>query len=277
MGETDATGTSRRKALWLLAAAAGLGTLGADSARQSAAPGKTTRPPVAAPRPRAVILPKPVPKPRPAPWTPVRLTAAKPKTPIKNLDELVPPPPPQSIALTIDDGPNPAITPQVLDLLAQHQIRATFFIIGEQVKEFPKLTRRIADAGHQVCNHTMSHPLGFEDLTAKRVRKEIAEAHDRIADLTGIVPVFFRAPGGGWSDAVLDVTAEYGMLPIDWAVDPQDWRRPGVGTIRRTLVGSEAGNILLCHDGGGDRTQTLKALRQAIPQLKRRGLSFVAL
>ncbi|WP_344594454.1 polysaccharide deacetylase family protein [Actinomadura vinacea] len=280
MGVVDSSVASRRKALWLMGAA-GFACLAADSTGSnsplSARPGTVarTRPVVHRPRPKPT--PKPTPTPRPAPWTPTRLTALKPKEPIRDLKELVPPPPEQTIALTIDDGPHPEWTPKVLDLLAEHQVRATFFIIGAQVKEFPQLTQRIAAAGHQICNHTMTHPLSFDDLSKKELRKEIGEAHDRIAQVSGVVPVFFRAPGGAWSPAVVDVVAEHGMLPIDWAVDPRDWARPGVGSIRKTLTASESGNILLVHDGGGDRSQTVKALKGAIPKLKKRGLSFVAL
>jgi peptidoglycan/xylan/chitin deacetylase (PgdA/CDA1 family) len=259
--------------------AAGLAALSADGVRRTAKPPHTAAPRPTSPgaRPRAIIHPKPTPAPRPPSWTSAPVTATKPKTPIRDLNELVPAPPPKTIALTIDDGPSPIYTPRVLDLLAEHEVHATFFIIGEQVKEFPKVTRRIADAGHQVCNHTMTHPLSLGHLSTKRVREEIVEAHDRIAQVTGIVPTFFRAPGGNWSKATMDTIAEHGMLPIDWAVDPRDWSRPGVGHIRRTLLTAKAGNILLCHDGGGDRSQTVKALKSVIPKLKKRGLTFVAL
>lgn len=262
-----------------MGAAAGLGALGADGARQAG--GRHAAAATGSPRPRALIhpsptpTPTPTPTPRPAPWTPAKLTALK--TPVRDLSELSPAPPPQTIALTIDDGPHPTWTPRVLDLLAEHQIHATFFIIGEQVKEMPKLTRRIADAGHQVCNHTMTHPITIAGLSEKRVRREIVEANERVADVTGVLPQFFRSPGGAWSKTVLELVAENGLLPIDWAVDPRDWSRPGVGHIRRTLLGSKAGNIMLCHDGGGDRSQTLAALGKVIPKLKKRGLTFVAL
>ncbi|GAA2609326.1 polysaccharide deacetylase family protein [Actinomadura fulvescens] len=280
--------------------AAGFFALGADSvldpAKPDPAPPQTT-----VPRPRPVAHPsspastgtatptQPVPPttqppappvppaPRASSWSPARLTTAKPRKPLRDLQDLVPPPPPKTIALTIDDGPHPLYTPQVLDLLAEHEVRATFFIIGEQVVEYPQLTRRIADAGHQVCNHTMTHPLSLGRLSTKKVRREIVEAHDRIAQVTGVVPTFFRAPGGNWSPAALDIIGEHGMLPVDWAVDPQDWTRPGVGSIRRSLVKCGPGDILLCHDGGGDRSQTVKALRGAIPKLKKRGLAFVSL
>ncbi|MEO3823241.1 polysaccharide deacetylase family protein [Actinomadura sp. B10D3] len=274
----DSGGASRRKALWLMGAAAGLAALGADSARTSdptRGPGWATATPRARPVIHPTPTPTPTPTPRPAAWTPAKLTASE--KPIRELSELYPPPPPKSIALTIDDGPSPMYTPRMLDLLAEHQVHATFFIIGEQVKEYPKLTRRIADAGHQICNHTETHPISIAGLSRKRVRKEIVEAHDRIADITGVVPQFFRSPGGAWSKTILELVAEHDMLPVDWAVDPRDWARPGVGHIRRSLLKGKAGNIMLVHDGGGDRSQTLKALKTVIPKMKKRGLTFVAL
>ncbi|MFB4305241.1 polysaccharide deacetylase family protein [Actinomadura sp. GTD37] len=274
----ESGGTSRRKALWLLGAAAGLATLGADAARPSGG-SPIAAAPASTPRARPVIHPTPTPTPTPtaraATWTPGKLTALE--KPVRELSQLAPPAPPKSIALTIDDGPSPLWTPKMLDLLAEHGVHATFFVIGEQVKEFPKLTRRITDAGHQICNHTETHPISIANLPKKRVRKEIVQAHDRIADVTGVVPQFFRSPGGNWSKAVLELVAEHDMLPVDWAVDPRDWARPGVGRIRRALLKGKENNIVLCHDGGGDRSQTLKALGSAIPKLKKRGLTFVAL
>src|SRR3954451_6302303 len=130
------------------AAAVGLTAIGADEAHPSRVSRAAAKPAVPTPRARPVIHPKPVPSPtptpRPASWTPGRLTALE--TPVRELTQLSPAPPPKSIALTIDDGPHPEYTPKMLDLLAEHEIHATFFMIGEQVKEWPKLVRRVAAA-----------------------------------------------------------------------------------------------------------------------------------
>jgi peptidoglycan/xylan/chitin deacetylase (PgdA/CDA1 family) len=256
--------------------AAGATVLAADSAPGASRTGVADAGSPVVLHPAAHSAPPKVPKPRPASWTPTRLTSTLADRPISDLAQLIPAPPAGSIALTIDDGPSPQWTPKVLDLLAEHDVHATFFTIGSQVKVNPKLTRRIVDAGHQICNHTMTHPISMEDLSRKRLEKEIGEAHDRIADISGVVPTYFRAPGGNWSPQVLDVVAEHGMLPLDWAVDPRDWARPGVGRIRKALLKCKSGNILLVHDGGGDRSQTLKALRDVIPELKDRGMTFVS-
>jgi peptidoglycan-N-acetylglucosamine deacetylase len=196
---------------------------------------------------------------------------------VHRLPDLYPTAPPSAVALTIDDGPQPEWTPKMLDLLAEYDVKATFSLIGIQVKQFPKLAERIVAAGHQLCNHTMTHPLYIVEMSRKKIDAEITEAHMRIAEATGVAPKFFRSPGGAWSKAILYSAARHGMVPIDWDVDPRDWSRPGTGHIERTMLTAKGGDILLCHDGGGDRSETIKALRKVIPELKKRGLTFVHL
>jgi peptidoglycan-N-acetylglucosamine deacetylase len=197
--------------------------------------------------------------------------------PVHALKDLTPPPPANAVALTIDDGPHPTWTPKMLELLAEFKVPATFSLIGEQVIETPDLVKRLVTAGHQVSDHTMTHPLNLPNLSAEAIKREIGEAHDRIAQLTGVAPKFFRSPGGAWSNQILDTATEHGMISIDWAVDPRDWARPGTGRISETLLAAKPGDILLCHDGGGDRSETIEALRTVIPALQKRGLTFVAL
>jgi peptidoglycan/xylan/chitin deacetylase (PgdA/CDA1 family) len=209
--------------------------------------------------------------PRPAPPVPPRTDA------IHRLHDLHPTAAPNAIALTIDDGPQPEWTPKMLDLLAEHDVKATFSLIGLQVKLFPKLAERIVLAGHQLCNHTMHHPLEIAEMSRRKVDDEITEALVRIGEATGVAPRFFRSPGGAWSPAVYHSAARHGMVPIDWDVDPRDWARPGTRHIKKTMLKAKGGDILLCHDGGGDRSETIKALRTVIPELKKRGLAFVPL
>jgi peptidoglycan-N-acetylglucosamine deacetylase len=196
---------------------------------------------------------------------------------VHKVHDLLPSAPPNAIALTIDDGPQLEWTPKVLDLLAEHQVKATFSLIGIQVKQFPSLARRIVESGHLLCNHTMTHPLDLPSLSTKKINAEITEAHVRIADATGVAPRLFRSPGGAWSRKVFEAAAKHGMVPIDWDIDPRDWSRPGTRHIRQSMLKAKGGDILLCHDGGGDRSETLKALRVVLPTLKKRGLQFVAL
>ncbi|GIJ38250.1 polysaccharide deacetylase family protein [Micromonospora andamanensis] len=183
--------------------------------------------------------------------------------------------PGDGIALTIDDGPHPTWTPPMLDLLDAHGVRATFFLIGDRVREHPELARRVLAAGHLIGNHSMTHPQPFAALPRPMLRAEIDRTQREIEDATGITPRLFRAPGGNWSPAVLRTTADSGLTPVDWTVNPSDWRSPGVERITRTLSRTRPGQIILCHDGGGDRSQTLAALTAVIPRLIGQGLRFV--
>jgi peptidoglycan-N-acetylglucosamine deacetylase len=191
--------------------------------------------------------------------------------------DILPDAPPHAIALTIDDGPSREWTPKVLDLLARYGVLATFCLIGEEVRAHPAMVREIVAAGHQVANHTMHHPLNLARMRARGIEAEIGEAHRRIQDVSGSSPRLFRSPGGSWSKALLSAVARHGMLPIDWDIDPRDWSCPGTDHITRSLLRGRAGDILLCHDGGGDRSQTIRSLRTVIPRLRDRGLEFVTL
>ncbi|HEU5156856.1 MAG TPA: polysaccharide deacetylase family protein [Streptosporangiaceae bacterium] len=197
--------------------------------------------------------------------------------PLYRVHDLLPHAPKRAIALTIDDGPDPRWTPRVLDLLAHHEVSATFCLIGVQVRQYPDLVRAIVDAGHQVADHTMHHPVGLCRLPEHRIDAEIGAAHKLIKDVSGLAPKLFRAPGGIWSRTLLRSVARHGMLPLDWDVDPRDWSRPGTRRIAHTLLRAKPGDILLCHDGGGDRSETLRALHAVIPRLKGRGLEFISL
>jgi peptidoglycan-N-acetylglucosamine deacetylase len=182
---------------------------------------------------------------------------------------------PEGVALTIDDGPHPQWTPQVLDLLAEQQIQATFFLIGQNVARYPALARRVAEAGHSIGNHSMTHPQPFAALLDADLCAEIDHAQRVIEDATGLSPKVFRAPGGGWSPRVMRTVAERHLVTVDWTVDPRDWKRPGAGHIQRSLSRARSSQVMLCHDGGGDRSQTVAALASALPALRERGLRFV--
>jgi peptidoglycan-N-acetylglucosamine deacetylase len=197
--------------------------------------------------------------------------------PARSVHDLDPNAPKNAVALTIDDGPHPEWTPRVLDLLAKHEVKATFCLIGEQIRDNYKLVQLMVTAGHEVANHTWHHPININRLPAHRVESEIARAHRVIVEVTGTSPRLFRAPGGNWSPTVFKATARHGMYPIDWDIDPRDWSRPGVPHVTRALLKGKAGDILLCHDGGGDRSQTLKSLKTVLPRLKSRGLEFITL
>jgi peptidoglycan/xylan/chitin deacetylase (PgdA/CDA1 family) len=185
--------------------------------------------------------------------------------------------PSDAVALTIDDGPHPVWTAKILDLLEKYHVPAMFCMIGNQVLGHEPVARSVVRAGHQLANHTWSHPAELARMSAATVRKQIDRAQDEIADTTGRTPRLFRAPGGAWSATVFEEAAKARLLPLDWSDDPRDWTRPGTAAITHRMLACRPGQIILCHDGGGDRSQTYAALRHVIPALSARGYRFVAL
>ena len=183
----------------------------------------------------------------------------------------------QAIALTIDDGPNPVYTPQVLDVLAEYHVTATFSMIGMHVAAYPYLARAVAEAGHRIANHTWTHA-DLAGMPVRRVHGELARASDAIHAATGVQPALFRAPYGVWTPTVIAQCEHMRMLPVDWSVDPRDWARPGVRRIVNDILGkTRPGSIILEHDGGGNRSQTVAALRVVLPRLLREGYHFQTL
>jgi peptidoglycan/xylan/chitin deacetylase (PgdA/CDA1 family) len=181
---------------------------------------------------------------------------------------------PKAIALTLDDGPDPVYTPQVLSLLAKYKVTATFDMIGIEVQAHPGVAREVAAAGHLIANHTWTH-LDLAWLGLPAVADQMDRATAEIHAVTGRVPDLFRAPYGAWSPAVLRHCARTGMTPLAWNVDPRDWSRPGVAAIvANIMANTRTGSIILEHDGGGNRSQTVAALRQVIPRLQDAGYRF---
>nr|WP_289851688.1 chitooligosaccharide deacetylase NodB [Sinorhizobium meliloti] len=192
----------------------------------------------------------------------------------------------RSVYLTFDDGPNPFCTPQILDVLAEYRVPATFFVIGAYAKEQPELIRRIVAEGHEVANHTMTHP-DLSTCGPHEVEREIIEANKAIISACPQAEVrHIRAPFGAWSEDVLSTSASAGLRAIHWSSDPRDWSRPGVDAIvERVLSTARPGAIVLLHDGCppdeaellGLRDQTLLALSRIIPVLHGRGFAIRAL
>ena len=181
---------------------------------------------------------------------------------------------PKVIALTIDDGPSPVYTPQVLAILDRYKVRAAFSMVGQNVSYYPGVAREVAAAGHVIVNHTWDHA-NLGRLSAVSTRTEIDRAAAEIHAATGTVPRMFRAPYGTWTTAALNYCGTQGLTPLDWSVDPRDWSRPGVDAIVNTIMTStRTGSIILEHDGGGDRSQTVTALRTVVPRLLEEGYRF---
>ncbi|HZB31336.1 MAG TPA: polysaccharide deacetylase family protein [Streptosporangiaceae bacterium] len=276
----DELGTvlGRREALGLsLFGALGLSMIGSWLVRGDTVASATPSRPASAdlagrPFPAQATGPSQLPSTRPAhEW--IRRAHA----PLYRVHDLIPNAPKRAVALTIDDGPDPTWTPRVLDLLARHEVAATFCLVGVQVRRHPDLVREIVEAGHQIADHSMRHPGNLCRLPEHRIDAEISEAHKLIREVSGMTPKLFRAPGGVWSRRLLRSVTRHGMLPLDWNIDPRDWSRPGVDHIAHVLLRAKPGDILLCHDGGGDRSETLRALHTVIPRLKRRDLEFISL
>lgn len=188
------------------------------------------------------------------------------------------------VALTFDDGPWDTTTERILDLLEQYGAKATFFTIGNQVADHAKSVKRANEMGCQVCTHTWDHAAGSGkgvDLTKMSASEQVAEIEDgykAIADVLGEEPAHIvRAPGGNFYGDIIDNVWDIVDAEIGWDVDTEDWRRPGSDAIAKALLSAEPGQVILMHDGGGDRSQTVEALREALPTMVDRGYKFVTI
>ena len=181
------------------------------------------------------------------------------------------------VALTFDDGPSAEHTPGVLDTLARYGASATFFCVGAAVQAHPDLVGRAADAGHLVANHTWSHPF-MPDLSRAELRWQVEATGSALTAAAGqaAAPGLVRPPYGAYTPAALRWLAESGATTVLWDVDTDDWQLPGPDAIAaQALRGARNGSIVLCHDGGGDRSRTVAALPRIIEGLLERGYQLV--
>jgi peptidoglycan/xylan/chitin deacetylase (PgdA/CDA1 family) len=176
------------------------------------------------------------------------------------------------VAMTFDDGPHPRLTPILLDMLKQRNLRATFYLIGTRITTWPDIVRRIADEGHEIGTHTSSHP-NLAKHSNTSVLSQIDRTSDAIFKITGRPPVTFRPPYGAFTKRQrLMLYKERNLPTILWAVDPQDWRRPGASVVaKRILKYSHPGAIILSHD---IQSGTVKAMPDTFDGLLARGLKF---
>lgn len=221
---------------FLLASALIFGLLGIARVRMEAE---------AAEAPHATPTPSATPKPLPTATTPA--------------------PPTKVVYLTFDDGPDASWTPRVLDVLDRYDIHATFFILGKQADAEPGLVDQVRAAGNSVGNHSVSHA-SLPKLSDSRLRHEIGD---------GVRSRCFRPPYGATTSRVRSAIARAGMRQVLWDVDPRDWSRPGTSVVVDAVVSHVFdGAVVLMHDGGGDRSQTVAALPRIIEKLRGRGYSF---
>jgi len=190
-------------------------------------------------------------------------------------------PRPRTIALTFDDGPDPVWTPKVLDVLRAQKVHATFFVVGTAVAAHPELARRIVAEGHQIAVHTFTHA-NLANAAGWRRDLELRQSQLILAGATGVSTTLLRPPYSSEPSALTDRdwaalqdARAAGYLSVLTSQDSEDWRRPGTTqVIANSMPRSAAGQVLLMHDAGGDRSQTVEALSKLIPRLKARGFRF---
>jgi len=181
------------------------------------------------------------------------------------------------VALTFDDGPNPYYTPQILAILQHYRVKATFFCIGQQVARYPNLVRQEYSDGNLVGNHSWSHP-NLALLSDNEIETQINLTSNAIQQATGVRPTFFRPPYGVVNTKVLAQANLLGLTTIIWSDEARDWATPGTSVIvSRILRLAGDGAIILMHDGGGDRSQTVAALPSIITSLRASGFQLVTL
>lgn len=177
-----------------------------------------------------------------------------------------------SVALTFDDGPHPEWTPKVLAILREQRVRATFCVVGVEVRRHPQLVAQIAREGHTLCNHSWQHQFTLGAQQPPVIRADLQRTNDEIRRaVPGARIAYFRHPGGNWTPAATQVSRELGMTPLGWVVDPKDWDKATAKEIEeRVLARTRPGAVVLLHDGGGDRSATVAATEALVPALKRR-------
>ncbi|XVU29709.1 polysaccharide deacetylase family protein [Actinoplanes sp. CA-054009] len=180
----------------------------------------------------------------------------------------------KTVALTFDDGPS-KYTPQILDILKRNNVKATFCMLGNNVGPYAATARRVVREGHRLCNHSRSHP-NFTKLSNSAAKSQITWTQNKIYSVTKVKPKIFRFPYGASNARTRTVVRDQNLRILGWTVDTRDWSRPGTSTITsRAVKGARNGAVILMHDGGGNRSQTVASLNSTIKQLKAKGYTFV--
>ncbi len=188
----------------------------------------------------------------------------------------------RQLALTYDDGPNDPHTQRLLDVLARHNVHATFFLIGRYAQQRPDIVRELVTAGHVVGNHTFTHPL-LTFQSGRELRSQLENCDRALTDAVGEHSNLFRPPFGGRRPAVLRLALAMGLEPIMWNVTGYDWNASSAQHIERKVVGQvRGGNVILLHDGGhrafgADRSHTVTATDRLISRYKSQGYEFVTI
>jgi len=182
----------------------------------------------------------------------------------------------KKIALTFDDGPSKQNTREILAILKEYQIRATFFVIGENAARDPDRIKSIYQAGHEIGNHSYTHSY-FTQISEENIRQEVQKTEAVLMEITGERPKLFRPPGGYYNEASCRILEEMGYQSVLWSLDTRDWSMPGADLVASKVEESAgAGDIILFHDLEDKRLPTPKALRRIIPYLIENGYEFVS-
>lgn len=186
------------------------------------------------------------------------------------------------IALTFDDGPWPTTTSEILDILKANDAHATFFEIGNQIAENADVVKRIHEEGHQIGTHTWDHAAGsgrgvdLTRMTADEQVSEVEKGFDAIDQAIGTkTSRILRAPGGNYHGQIITTLRDKVTAEVGWNIDTEDWRKPGADKIEQAILSAKSGDVILMHDGGGDRSETVAALKDALPKLKAEGFKFI--
>ncbi|MEK5476974.1 polysaccharide deacetylase family protein [Paenibacillus sp. FSL R5-0407] len=183
------------------------------------------------------------------------------------------------MALTFDDGPDPQQTLKIMEVLKQYEAKATFFLVGDRVERYPEVVRQELQEGHEIANHSFRHP-SFQGLPGNVMEDELIKTQDAIYKATGQKPVLFRPPGGYYNEKIIHLSKEHHLQMVlwSWHQDTNDWRSPGVARIaNKVLNNARNGDIILMHDFVYNSNQTTEALKIILPELKKRGYSFVTI
>lgn len=184
----------------------------------------------------------------------------------------------QPIALTFDDGPWQNSTSQVLNILKKNNVKATFFVVGKQVQNHPQLAKQIVAEGHAIGNHTWSHQ--YHQYSPSTAAHELDKTAELLYKTTGVKTALFRPPAGILTNGLVAAAHQKKYAVIMWSVDSKDWRsrhtKPQI-MVDNLLKEAKPGGIVLLHDGGGDRSNTVQALPQLITELKKRGYRFATI
>lgn len=179
----------------------------------------------------------------------------------------------KTIALTFDDGPSPE-TLKVLEILRQQKVKATFFCLGAMLREYPAIAKKVVQEGHAIGNHTWHHY--YRDVDLRTAANEIDNTAVHIYRATGTKSLLFRPPGGRLKNGLADYAKKKNYVVVMWSIDPKDFQQPPAATLANTVISqAHAGGIVLLHDGGGRRQETLKALPILIKTLKQKGYQFL--